>query len=141
MGTADKLILPFASTDAYFEAHDADADSSADYLLILSTSTDYVSIVGQLEPYNGRKGRIEGITFTDGVFSIGTDTQQAQSLSGADATGSAEAQVAQLNEASSLDAAEKDERSKAAKKIIAEAEKKAQDLDEKLAASGAEEKR
>ncbi len=117
--------------------------------MIMSTSTDSVVIYGQLEPFYDRKGRIESINFTDGVFTIGTDTQ-AQSLSGADTTGSAEARVAQLNEASTLDTAEKDKRfseaekdkrSKAAKKIIAEAEKKAQDLDKTLSPSGGEKQR
>jgi len=51
-------------------------------------------------------------------LSIGSTTQ-AQSLSGAKTTGSAEARVAELNEASTLDAAEKEKRSKAAKKVIA----------------------
>ncbi len=139
-GTADKLILPFASTDAYFEATDFDADGADETLMIMSTSTDSVVIYGQLEPFYDRKGRIESINFTDGVFTIGTDTQ-AQSLSGADTTGSAEARVAQLNEASTLDTAEKDKRSKAAKKIIAEAEKKAQDLDKTLSPSGGEKQR
>ena len=70
-GTADKLILPFATADAYFEATDEDGNGSRDSLLIMTTSTDSVFIFGQLAPYLGRDGHIETIQFTDGTFSIG----------------------------------------------------------------------
>ena len=53
--------------------------------------------------------------FTDETIAIGSETSQAQTISGATATtGGAEAQVAQLNEASNLDEAEKERRSEAA---------------------------
>lgn len=125
-GTADKLVLPFASTDAYFEAFDQDSDGSADTLIIMSTSTDFVTISGQLEPYFGRPGHIETIQFTDGNLPIGSATQAQQSASGAKqstttGSSSAEARVAQLNEASTLDEAEKEERSEAAKKLLSQA--------------------
>lgn len=116
-GTADKLILPFASTDAYFEAYDDDGDGSADGLLIMSTSTDSVYISGQLEPYFGRPGRIETIQFTDGVFSIGSAS--ATSASAASST-STTSQVESLNEAATISASEKDKRAKAAKKLLSE---------------------
>jgi hypothetical protein len=137
-GTADKLVLPFASTDVYFEAYNADNDQADDSLMMLTSSTDSVDIEAQLEPiYTGggtqQKGFIEQIVFTNGTMTIGSETA-AQTLS-------AEAQVEKLNETSNLDMAEKEKRSKAAKKIKAEAEKKAQDLDEKLSASGVEKKR
>jgi Ca2+-binding RTX toxin-like protein len=143
-GTADKLVLPFASTDAYFEAYDIDTDGAKDTLLILTSSSDSVLIYSQLEPIDGDdKGHLEQIRFTDTILAIGSETDGAQTTLSADKTtgGSAEAQVEKLNEASSLDAAEKEKRKEAAKKIMAEAEKKAQDLDEKLAPSGGEEKR
>ena len=144
-GTTDKLVLPFASTDVYFEAYNADNDQAADSLLLLTSSTDTVDIYGQLEPvYKGgglqQKGHIEQIQFTDGIMTIGSATP-AQTLSGAKTKGSAEAQVEKLNEVSSLNAAEKEKRSQAAKKIVAEAKKKAQDLNEKLSASGRDKQR
>ena len=122
-GTADKLVLPFASTDAYFEAVQDDGDPALDNLLIMTSSTDSVFIYGQLEPYYNVKGHLEQIVFTDGTITIGSDTQ-AQTISGATATttgSSAEARVAELNEASNLDDAEKAKRSEAAKKAIEEA--------------------
>jgi Ca2+-binding RTX toxin-like protein len=127
-GTADKLYLPFSSTDAYFEADNGDGDLAMDDLFIATSDTDSVYIVGQLEPNGSQKGRIEQIVFTDETITIGTETPQAQTVSGAKATGSsAEARVAALNEASNLDEAEKAKRSEAAKKAIEEAkEKKAQ---------------
>jgi Ca2+-binding RTX toxin-like protein len=144
-GTLDKLILPFASTDVYFEAYNQDNDQAAEGLLLLTSDTDTVNIDGQLEPtFLGdgvqQKGHIEQIQFTDETITIGSETA-AQTLSGSKTTGSAEAQVEKLNDAAKLDAAEKQKRKEAAKKIKAEAEKKAQDLDEKLPASGAEDKR
>ncbi len=87
-GTADRLILPFASTDAYFEASDSDNSGRPDTLQIMSTSTDYVFIFGQLAPYLGRAGHIETIQFTDGNFSIGrasTITSASRSVSSATA--------------------------------------------------------
>ena len=142
-GTADQLVLPFASTDVYFEGSNIDGDLAADDLLIMTSATDSVFIGGQLEPRFTTKGRIEQIKFTDTTLVLGSDAPQAQTLSAAKTTAdsSAEAQVQKLNEASSLDSAEKEKRSQAAKKIIAEAEKKAQDLDEKLSSFGGEEKR
>jgi hypothetical protein len=122
-GTADKLVLPFASTDAYFEAQGGDGDPAMDDLYIATSNTDGVYIYGQLEPNGNVKGRIEQIVFTDETITIGTETPQAQTLSGAKATGSAEAQVAALNEASNLDEAEKAKRSEAAKKAIEEAKR------------------
>jgi hypothetical protein len=119
-GTADKLILPFASTDAYFEASDGDSDGSADALLIMSTSTDSVRITGQLEPYFGRLGRIETIQFTDGTFSIGSASATSSSAASATRTSPA-SQVEALNAASTIGASEKDKRAKAAKKILSEA--------------------
>lgn len=101
-GTADRLALPFASTDAYFGAGD---NGAADLLSIETSSTDRVVIYGQLEPFgsqNPQDGHIEQIQFTDETLSIGGEGQ-AQSLGAT----SAEAQVAALNEASNLDAAEK----------------------------------
>jgi len=123
-GTADRLVLPFSSTDIYLEASNSDSDAAADDLLIMTTSTDYIHIIGQLEPsgfQNSQKGHIEQIVFTDTTLSIGSETPQAQTLSGAKTTGSDEAQVAELNEASTLDDAEKEKRSKAAKKVLEEA--------------------
>ncbi len=73
-GTADKLVLPFASTDVYFEAENDDSDPAADNLLIMTSSTDSVYIYGQLEPYYGVEGHIEQIQFTDGTFKIGSET-------------------------------------------------------------------
>jgi Ca2+-binding RTX toxin-like protein len=140
-GTADKLVLPFASTDAYFEAYNPDGGPAADDLLIMTSSTDSIYIYGQLEPNGTQKGHIEQIQFTDEILTIGSETAQEQTLSGAKTTDSAEARVAELNEASSLDAAEKEKRKEAAKKIIEEAKKKAQDLDKKHSPSGAEKKR
>jgi hypothetical protein len=142
-GTTDKLVLPFASTAVYFEAWNSDSDPAADSLVIMTSSTDYFYIWGQLEPDGSKKGHIEQIQFTDGTLSIGSETPQAQTLSAASATKtSAEARVAALNEASSLDAAEKEKLSEAAKKIIAEAQKKkAQDNDKKPSPSSAENKR
>jgi hypothetical protein len=119
-GTADKLVLPFASTDAYFEAYGSDEDAALDDLLIMTSATDWVYIRGQLDPKYFQKGRIEQLVFTDETITIDTETQ-AQTLSGAKTTGSAEAQVAALNEASNLDEAEKAKRSEAAKKAIEEA--------------------
>lgn len=109
-GTADKLILPFASTDAYFEAFDSDSNSSPDSLLIMSTSTDSVRIFGQLAPYSGRAGHLETIQFTDGPFSIGSAS--------ATTSASPTAQVDALNAAPPLSASKKDELSKAAKKLL-----------------------
>ena len=115
-GTADKLILPFASTDAYFEASDSDSNGSLDSLLIMSTSTDSVSIFGQLVPSNGRDGHIETIQFTDGNFSIGSAsaTTSAASPSGT-------LQVDALNAASTLGATKKEKLAKAARKILSKA--------------------
>ena len=121
-GTVDKLVLPFASTDVYLEASSSDNDPAADDLLIMTSSTDHVFISGQLEPtgfQNSQKGHIEQIVFKDTTLHIGSETPQAQTLSGA-ATGSTERQVAELNEASNLDVAEKEKLSKAAKKVIEE---------------------
>jgi hypothetical protein len=103
-GTADKLIIPFASTDAYFEAADRDGNTTTDALIIMSTSTEYVLIQGQLEPSFGALGRIETIQFTDNVFSIGSDSQ-----------------VATLCEASVLSALEKDMLKQVAKKAPSQA--------------------
>jgi Ca2+-binding RTX toxin-like protein len=116
-GTADKLILPFASTDAYFEASDSDGNGSLDSLLIMSTSTDSVSIFGQLVPYLGRAGHIETIQFTDGNFSIGSASATVSST----ASSSDTSQVDALNAASTLSAAKKEELTKAAKKILSKA--------------------
>jgi hypothetical protein len=63
-GTADKLILLFASTDVYLEAYNQDNDEAADSLLMLTSSTDSVDIEAQLEPIytaggTQQKGRIE----------------------------------------------------------------------------------
>ncbi len=121
-GTADKLVLPFASTDVYFSAFDNDTDGAADLLLMYTNSTDAVVIFGQLEPYVDQAGHIEAIRFTDGTLSIGSATPQSQTLSAAPAdASSAERQVAELNEASTLDAAEKEKLSEAAKKVLEEA--------------------
>lgn len=117
--SADKLVLPFASTDVYFEARNGDGDAAADHLRIMTSATDSLTIVGQLEPNGQQKGHIEQIQFTDETMSIGGESQ-AQTLNGAETAGNAEAQVAALNEASDLDAAEKEERAKAAKKVIEE---------------------
>ena len=129
-GMADKLILPFASTDVYFEAYNHDNDPADDDLIIMTSSTDKVWITGQLEPVhvgNGqqRKGRIESIQFTDTTLAIGSETPQPQTLSGAKTTGNAEEQVQKLNEASNLDEAEKEKRSNAAKKTFNEYKEKA----------------
>jgi hypothetical protein len=115
-GTADKLVLPFASTDAYFEAveddDDAAGDPALDSLLIMTSSTDSVYIYGQLNPYYDVKGHLEQIQFTDETITIGSENpQQAQ------AQVSAEAQVKKLNGASKLDEAEKQKRKEAAKKL------------------------
>ncbi len=118
-GTADRLVLPFASTDVYFQASDNDGDGTADLLIMYTSSTDAVVIYGQLEPHNAQKGHIETIEFTDGTMSIGSESS-TQTLSGA-TTESAERQVAELNEDSDLDAAEKEKLSKAAKKVLKEA--------------------
>jgi Ca2+-binding RTX toxin-like protein len=109
-GTADKLVLPFASTDAYFEASDSDGNGRSDSLLIMSTSADSVFIFGQLAPYLGRAGHIETIQFTDGPFSIG----KASATSSASST----AQVDALNAAFTLSASKEDELAKAAKKLL-----------------------
>lgn len=109
-GTADRLILPFDSTDAYFEASDSDNNGSLDSLLIMSTSTDSVFIFGQLVPYLGRAGHIETIQFTDGNFSIGSASAAVSS------TGTS--QVDASNAASTLGATKKEELAKAAKKIL-----------------------
>lgn len=106
-GTADKLALPFASTDAHFEAWDTDFDPALDNLSILTSDTDVAMIFGQLEPDGNKKGRIEHIVFTDGTMTIGSETA-----------------VQTLNAASKLDASEKEKRSKAAKKVIEEEKKK-----------------
>jgi hypothetical protein len=113
-GAADKLVLPFASTDAYFQASSGDSDPAAENLRIFTSATDVVFIRGQLEPDGAQKGHIEQIQFTDETITIGSETP-TQSLSGAKTTGSVEAQVAALNEASHLDAAEQEQLSKAAK--------------------------
>jgi hypothetical protein len=120
-GTADKLVLPFASTDAYFEAQNGDSDTAYDNLIITTSSTDRVYIQGQLEPLGFQKGHIEQIQFTDETIAIGGESPQAQTLGGARSTGGAEAQVASLNEDSNLDAAEMERLSKAANKAIEEA--------------------
>jgi Ca2+-binding RTX toxin-like protein len=112
-GTSDKLVLPFASTDAYFEASDSDSNGSPDSLLIMSTSTDSVSIFGQLAPYNGRAGHIETIQFTDGDFSIGSASATASA-----ATSSDTSQVDALNAASTFSASKNDELAEAAKKLL-----------------------
>jgi len=125
-GTADKLVLPFDSTDAYFQASSGDNDAAADNLRIMTSATDHVFISGQLEPNGDQKGHIEQIQFTDETITIGSDTPQAQALGGAKTAGGAEAQVAALNEASNLDDAEKEKRSQAAKKAIEEAKQKEQ---------------
>jgi hypothetical protein len=132
-GTADKLVLPFASTDAYFEAQNGDSDTAVDNLIIETSSTDYVYIPGQLEPQYSQKGHIEQIQFTDETISIGGETPQVQTLGGARGAGGAEAQVAALNEDSNLDAAEKERLSEAADKAIEETKN---DDDPMLAASG-----
>lgn len=51
-GTADNLILPFASTDAYFTTFDTEGDGINDTLAIMRTSTDVVFIEGHLHPVN-----------------------------------------------------------------------------------------
>jgi len=73
-----------------------------------------------LEPVVFQKGHIEQIQFTDETIAIGGESPQAQTLGGARSAGGAEAQVAALNEASSLDAAEKGRLSKAANKSTEE---------------------
>jgi hypothetical protein len=118
-GTADKLILPFASTDAYFAAYAAGGGSgSADSLLIMSTHTDYVLINGQLKPWQGVPGHIETIQFTDGNFSIGSASATAAAST---TSASSTAEVDKLNAASTLSASKKDELANAAKKIISKA--------------------
>jgi hypothetical protein len=112
--TADKLILPFASTDAYFESSDSDGNGSPDALLIMTTSTDSVLIFGQLAPYYGRAGHIETIQFTDGNFSIGSSSATTSSAASTSDT----SQVDALNAASTLGASKKDELGKAARKIL-----------------------
>ena len=121
-GTADKLILPFASTDAYFEASDSDGNGSFDSLQIMSTSTDYVFIFGQLVPYLGRAGHIETIQFTDGNFSIGRASATTSASSAASSSDSGTSQVGALNAASTLSASKRDELAKAAKKILSKAQ-------------------
>jgi Ca2+-binding RTX toxin-like protein len=118
-GPADRLNLPFASTDAYFEASDSDGNGSPDSLLIMSTSTDSVSIFGQLKPYSGRAGHIETIQFTDGDFSIGSTSATTDATMVA--TSSDTSQVGALNLASTLGASKKEELAKAAKKVLSEA--------------------
>ena len=121
-GTADKLILPFASTDAYFAAYAAGGgNGSADSLLIMSTSTDYVLLNGQLAPWSGVPGHIEYILFTDGNFSIGSASATAAAST---TNASSTAEVDKLNAASTLSASKKDELAKAAKKIISKAPNK-----------------
>ncbi len=101
-GTADRLILPFAATDAYFEAFNYfGVDGPPHNLLIMTSSTDRITINGQLESLDGQDGYIEQIQFTDKTLSI--------------CATSAEARVAALNEASHLDAAEQEQLSQAAK--------------------------
>jgi Ca2+-binding RTX toxin-like protein len=132
-GTADRLVLPFASTDAYFEAQSAgDGDTALDNLMIFTSSTDYVRISGQLDPAHSQKGHIEQIQFTDETIAIGDESPQAQALGGARSSGGAEAQIAALNEASSLGAAEKERLSKAADKATEEAKNN----DDPLSGSG-----
>jgi hemolysin type calcium-binding protein len=118
-GTSDRLVLPFASTDAYFEAFNfLGVDGPPSHLLIMTSPTDMITINDQLGSPSGYpwEGHIEQIQFTDKILSIGSETQ-TQSLT--DAT-SAEAQVAALNEASNLDAAEQEQLSQAAKQMIEE---------------------
>ena len=111
-GTADKLVLPFASTDVYFQAEDNDGFGGLDTLTMMTSSTDSFYIVGQLQTIGAQKGHIEQLQFTDGIMTIGSETA-----------------VQTLNAASKLDASEKEKRSKAAKKVIEESKKKAQDTD------------
>ena len=117
-GTADKLILPFASTDAYFEVSDSDGNGSLDSLLIMTTSTNSVFIFGQLVPYLGRAGHIETIQFTDGNFSIGGASATTSARSAALSSDSGASQVDALNTASTLGASKKGELARAAKKIL-----------------------
>jgi hypothetical protein len=116
-GTADKLVLRLASTDTYFEASDSDGNGNFDSLLIMSTSTDYVFIFGQLVPYLGRAGRIEAIHFTDGDFSIGKASAPTNDGDAASSRDSGTSQVAALNPASTLGVARKDELARTAKNI------------------------
>ncbi|HET7271221.1 MAG TPA: hypothetical protein VFI90_09040 [Rubrobacter sp.] len=120
-GTADRLILPFASTDAYFEASDSDGNGSPDSLLIMSTSTDSVLIFGQLKPYLGRAGHLETIQFTDGNFSIGNASATTSASRVASSGESSTSQVDALNAASTFSASKKDLLAKAAKKILTKA--------------------
>ncbi len=120
-GTADKLVLPFASTDAYFEASDSDGNGSPDSLLIMSTSTDSVLIFGQLAPYLGRAGHIETIQLTDGNFSIGSASATASVSTAASSSDSGTSQVGALNAASTFGASKRDELAEAAKKILSNA--------------------
>ena len=87
----------------------------------MTSTTEHVFIKGRLESNGDQKGRIEQIQFTDETISIGGSGTQAQTVSGAKTTGSAEAQVAALNEASNLDEAEKVKRKEAAEKAMEEA--------------------
>ena len=121
-GTADRLILPFASTDAYFEASDSDNSDNKgipDSLLIMSTSTDSVFIFGQLVPYLGRAGHIESIQFTDGNFSIGSASAPGASNA---ASSSGTSQIDALNADSTLSATKTEDLAKAAKKILSKAQ-------------------
>ena len=118
-GNVDKLILPFASTEAYFEALDDDRDGSDDLLLVMSTSTDYVYLYGQLEPYGNIPGHIESLQFTDDTLKIGSASATTSASSSATSSSdSVASQVDALNEASTLSASKKDELKKAAKKFL-----------------------
>ena len=102
-GTVDKLVVPFASTDAYFETVNGDDDPAADDLRIMTSATEAIYIRGQLEPAGSQKGHIEQIQFTDETIAIG-----------------GEARAVSLNAASTLSIGEKDERSKAAEEPVGE---------------------
>ena len=112
-GTSDTVDLkPFVSTEVYFEAVDFDGVSNTqESLLLLTGNNSGVVILGQFSDYNGTFGdqgsRIERLVFADGTFPGPVQEVQVQSL----------------NEASALDATEKETRAKAVKKLIAEAKR------------------
>jgi hypothetical protein len=83
----------------------------------MSTSTDFVTIFGQLEPYDGRAGHIETIQFADGNFSIGSASATTGVSTAASSSDSGTAQVGALKAASTFNASKKDELAETAKKV------------------------
>jgi Ca2+-binding RTX toxin-like protein len=109
-GTSDRLVLPFASTEAYFEAFNyPGVDGPPRHLLIVTSPTDKITILGQMGSMKSTygNGHIERIQFTDKTLSIGGEAQTLGDAS------SAETQVAQLNDVSNLGSAEKEKLSEA----------------------------